>query len=104
MLNETLEEIMNKGSDGALTRWQLSMALGMPDREVRRMIARYNETADVTPIINQGKGYYIATNPEEVLAVARREKAKARKLNKSADRLIELADKMQSLEYAEMRL
>ena len=66
----------------------------MQDVNNRQAIAKYNETADI-PIINIGEGYFKATNPEEVLDVARREYFRAKTIRENADRLFDAADRMQ---------
>lgn len=59
-------EIINyipKGKDNAITRHELVMKTGLPDRDVRSLIA---EARYETPIISTGKGYYQPTSWKEV--------------------------------------
>ena len=82
-----IEEYIKEGSANATPRWKLEMLTGMQDVNNRQAIAKYNETADI-PIINIGEGYFKATNPEEVLDVARREYFRAKTIRENADRIL----------------
>lgn len=88
-----IEDFIQEGSDNAIPRWKLEMMTGKKDRFNRKKIAKYNETADI-PIINAKDGYYKATNPEEIVDVARREYFRAKTIEKNAQRLFNIADQM----------
>ncbi len=72
MTNDALRllSILGYGEDKAMTRGELCALLGMTDRAVRKLIeeARREETEDGPFIVNayMGKGYFLATDADEI--------------------------------------
>lgn len=72
--------VLGEGRERAKTRRELSRALDVSDRALRNLIADARE-AGYAIINNQdGKGYYLATDPADMLRFVRQEDARARSI------------------------
>ena len=67
------------GKENAITRETLSLALNIPDREVRKLIAQARRKH---PIANfqDGTGYYLPTEKSEVIEFLNQETHRARSI------------------------
>ena len=91
---QSILSYIGTGQANAVTRHELQLVTGLPDRALREAIAY--EVAKGTPIVNKqdGAGYYISTNADEIDRTARQEKSRAvssfiryRALQKSAKKI-----------------
>ena len=74
-----VKDLLKVGKENAITRYELSMLTGMPDRAVRSEIERLRREM---VILNDqdGKGYYISTDPDEIARYYRQEAARAKSI------------------------
>lgn len=74
-----VKDLLKTGKENAITRYELSMITGMPDRAVRNEIERLRREM---VILNDqdGKGYYISTDPAEIARYYRQEAARAKSI------------------------
>lgn len=73
------------GRNNAVTRMALSGRWNMPDRKVRRQIARFREDDSDGMIVvssSRGRGYYRTNDPEEIRAFIGDTSARIRSLSR----------------------
>ena len=73
------------GRNNAVTRMALSGRWNMPDRKVRRQIARFREDDSDGMIVvssSRGRGYYRTNDPEEIRAFINDTAARIRSLSR----------------------
>lgn len=92
-----MQSILNyigTGQANAVTRHELQLVTGLSDRALREAIAY--EVAKGTPIVNKqdGQGYYISDNPDEIDRIARQEMSRGKNNIKRGRALFKAARKI----------
>lgn len=63
----SIRDFIPVGSDNAISRVDLSIAVGACDRSIREYIEYANNSDDEPPILNLGHGYFIPSENEDHL-------------------------------------
>lgn len=94
----TVETYLGLGAEAAKTRSQLSVELGISDRELRRRIAEARERG--VPIVSSSRtaGYYIAATDAERRIAVGEYTARASKCLKAARKMSQFAIGQMTLE------
>ncbi len=98
------------GRNNAVTRMALSGRWNMPDRKVRRQIARFREDDSDGMIVvssSRGRGYYRTSDPDEIRAFIGDTAARIRSLSRlliCARRALKRANGQMEMEIGEVRI
>lgn len=89
-----IEIYIPTGQANAISRRQLAIRAGLSDRDMRLQIAKAR--ADGIPIINRqdGRGYYISDNPDEIERFSRQEYSRAVSISRAAAALNNYANEL----------
>ncbi len=90
----SIADFIPTGQANAITRKQLVMLTNLCDRKVRELISQAR--ADGVPILNHqdGRGYYISDNPQEIRRFAMQELSRAATIGAAAVAMSNFADKL----------
>ena len=72
-----IEEYIPFGHENAISRKTLSMLLKMPDRQVRREIQRARDRGAIIINTQDGRGYYVTDNVDEIAKQYRQNRRRA---------------------------